>query len=180
MKWSFFRKKAEQSNREPCKQHLNETNVVKNSKPPKPDTVPGVKEGYYVDRFYSYGEDVDFVNEKKGIRKPIIREREFVNFPGVDEAVEEGKKYNKFSNDSFADWMKYVERTPIGARFYYRVEFTRPNEQGQTKILWMLQPHDTPDDDGFGMGHTPEIMLATVLDDEGNYIGPFRLDEVSW
>ncbi|MCD7922598.1 MAG: hypothetical protein LUG27_09275 [Clostridiales bacterium] len=170
MKWSFFHKNTKQNKREQYKQHSCEPTVAEHPKPSKPDTVPGVKEGYYVDRFYSYGEDVDFVNEKKGVRKPIIREHAFVDFPGVDEAVEEGKKYNKFSNGSFADWMHYVERTPINARLHYRVEFSQPNEQGQTRILWMLQPHDTPDDDGFGMGDTPEIMLATMLDDNGNYI----------
>lgn len=44
------------------------------------DSVPGVKEGYFVDRFYSYGEPVDFVNEKMGIRTPIIRDHAFLNF----------------------------------------------------------------------------------------------------
>ncbi|MCD8118443.1 MAG: alpha/beta hydrolase [Lachnospiraceae bacterium] len=144
------------------------------------DNVPGVKEGYLVDRFYSYGEPVDFVNEKKGIRKPIIRNHEFVGFPGVDEATEEGRRYNKHSNRSYSDWMDFVERKPIGARFYYRVEFSRPDEQGQTRVLWMLQPHDTADENGFGMENIPEIMLAAYLDENGDYTGPFRLERVAW
>lgn len=43
--------------------------------------------------------------------------------------------------------MEDVERLPIRPRFGYRVEFSRPDEQGHTQILWMLQPHDTPDSD---------------------------------
>ncbi len=169
LKWSLF-----------CKNKKEDLKQKSSKQAAAPRTVPGIKEGYFVDRFYSYGEPVDFINEKKGIRKAIIRNHSFVNFPGVDEAVEEGRKYNRHSNESYAGWMNYVEKKPIEPRFRYRVEFSRPNEQGHTKILWMLQPHDTADDDGFGMENTPEIMLSAILDENGNYMGPFKLERVSW
>ncbi|MCD7868470.1 MAG: hypothetical protein LUG62_09875 [Clostridiales bacterium] len=179
MKWTLFHKKEKQKlYKTQSYPEYVETDQTESAKPD--DDVPGIKEGYFVDRFYSYGEPVDFINEKLDIQKPIIRNHEFMDFPGVDETVEEGRKYNRYSNSSYADWMKYVERKPVSGRFHYRVEFSRPNEQGETRVLWMLQPHDTPDDDGFGMGNTPEIMLSAYLDKKGDYLGPFRLERISW
>lgn len=44
----------------------------------------------------------------------------------------------------------------------------------------MQQPHDTPDESGFGMESIPELMLVTFLDENGDYMRPFRLESVKW
>lgn len=176
MKFSFFHKKAPATKAETPKVSPGICQPADSSS----DTAPHAKEGYFVSCSFSYGESVDFINEKHGIRKPLIRNHAFVGFPGVDETVEEGRRYNPRSGQDFSDWMKYVERTPIDGYIQYNVLFSCPDGQGQTKVLWMLQPHDTPDESGFGVENIPEITLVTFLDENGDYTGPFRLEKVAW
>ncbi len=176
MKLPLFRKKTETAKPDTLRSSPEQTKTV----PQSPDSVSHAKEGYFVDRSLSYGEPVDFINEQKGIRKPLIRNHAFVGFPGVDEAVEEGRRYNPHSNKDYSGWIKYVARTPIDGYIEYYVGLSRPDEQGQTKVSWMLQPHDTPDESGFGIENVPEIMLSTYLNENGDYTGPFWLESVKW
>ncbi|MCD8221344.1 MAG: hypothetical protein LUD07_03940 [Clostridiales bacterium] len=147
---------------------------------PSQNTVHHAKEGFFVSCSLSYGVPVNFINDQKDIYKPLIRDHAFVGFPGVDEAVEEGRRYNRHSNKNYSDWIKYVAKTPIDGYIEYYVVFSRPDEQGKTKVSWMLQSHDTPDESGFGMENVPEIMLVTYLDKNGDYTEPFRLESVKW
>lgn len=176
MKLPLFRKKPEIAKTDTPTSSSGQTKTASRS----PDPLSHAKEGYFVDRSLSYSEPVDFINGYKGIRKPLIRNHAFVGFPGVDEAVEEGRRYNRHSSKGYSDWMKYVTRTPIDGDIECYVRFSRPDEQGQTKVSWMLQPHDTPDESGFGMENVPELILVTFLDENGDYTGPFRLESVKW
>lgn len=128
-------------------------------------TKPKARKGYYVDEWLGYEKrSIYFVNEAHNICKLLVDRMTLVDFPGYEEG----------------DWLKQVCRLPVSGKSALRVEVSRFDEQGNSRILIYIQWHDTPDETGFGMENIPEIILYSILDEYGNYLHPYRLYKLSY
>ena len=132
---------------------------------PKTEHEPN-PEGYYVDRAIAYtrGHAVNFVNSALGIDRPLVRELHLLNFPGFERG----------------EWVRHMERPDFNPEYPLRVEVSAYDGQGHSRVLIYIQWHDTPDESGFGMEDTPEIVLCSTLNERGEFLHPFRLYELSW
>lgn len=120
----------------------------------------------YVDRRIAWAREhkIDFVNGELGIRRPLLRELCFVDYPGWEEG----------------SWESRAERDWYKRGGCLRCEVSPADENGHSRVLSFIQWHDTPDETGFGMEDVPEIVLYSTLDERGNFLHPFRLYRESW
>ena len=115
----------------------------------------------YVDRqiAWSREQDIDFINPALGIRMPLLRGLVFVDYPGWEGGT----------------WTAMAERDWYKRGGCLRCEVSSADENGHSRVLSFIQWHDTPDESGFGMENTPEIVLYSTLDERGRFMHPFRL-----
>ena len=128
----------------------------------------------YFNRLYSYGVNAHgdecviymIFPADRTYKKIVDKNGFFVNFPGIEN---ENVIKQFFKGDSIA---------PI---IFYRTEFWQPKDDpNRYMVLWQIQPDGRywADEDGFGAESDLEIMLYTYLDEQGNYIAPFRIYRV--
>lgn len=120
----------------------------------------------YVDRqiAWSSEQDIDFINPALGIRMPLLRGLVFVDYPGWEGGT----------------WTDMAERDWYKRGGCLRCEVSPADENGHSRVLSFIQWHDTPDESGFGMENTPEIVLYSTLDERGRFMHPFRLYRLGW
>lgn len=105
---------------------------------------------------------VEFVNEKTGKRTTIIdKNRRIVHFPGIE------------NEEKIQDMINEGSLSPsnsFGVRF-------REAENGCYEMVWVVQPDGRfwEDEDGFGAPPDDEIKLSAIIDQDGQFITPFRL-----
>ena len=112
-------------------------------------------------QWYSTGYWVYFVNEELGIRRLLLDDMGRIhNFPGIR------KK---------AFWAEKIPDNGLAPRCRYETSFTK-GEKGWI-MRWTVQPDGRywADEGGFGMENDTEVVLYAVLDDAGNFTGPFRI-----
>lgn len=105
---------------------------------------------------------VEFVNEKTGKRTTIIdKNRRIARFPGIED---EEKIQNRINEGSLSPTNSF------GVRFYEA-------EKGCYEMVWEVQPDGRfwEDEDGFGASPDDEIKLSAIIDQDGQFITPFRL-----
>lgn len=118
-------------------------------------------------RYYSPGDEVEviFTNGQKGIRRVIVDDFGVIrDFPGIEDP----------------DRVRaLLDNGSMEPKIRFRTDFCR-KEDG-IHMLWQIQPDGRywADDDGFGMENDCEVILKSVLDDEGRFTMPFRLYEVN-
>ena len=100
-------------------------------------------------------------NERKKIKKFIIKNHKIVDYPGVINTEE-----------WISDWTSKKELTNW---VRYRTEF-QAQDNGTIKMIWQIQPDGRywADEGGFGMENDEEINLYSYLDDEGRFLQPFQ------
>lgn len=143
--------------------------VVKTVPPKKPE--PKRTESVYLTATVTFGmhpyrgadEDssVFFVDENRGIRKPIIDSvGNIQNFPGI-------------IKEDF--WVKHVAPNYLKQQVRFRSDFEK-RDNGWI-FLWQLQPDGWywADEGGFGAENDSEVVLYTYLDLNGDFTGPFRI-----
>ena len=118
-------------------------------------------------RYYSPGDEIGviFTNAEKGICRVIVDEQGVIrDFPGIEDPER---------------IRSLLDNGSMEPRIRFRTDFCR-KEDG-IHMLWQIQPDGRywADDDGFGMENDCEVILKSVLDDEGRFTMPFRLYEVN-
>lgn len=115
---------------------------------------------------YSYGEEILFISDRTGkVKKIVDRKATIVHFPGI---VRE------------KTWTVALEEdTSLEPVIRYRSEFEKYDEHTYI-IIWQVQPDGRywEDEDGFGASSAAEICLYALLDEDGNYKGPFQVYKV--
>lgn len=104
--------------------------------------------------------EIEFINNKTGVRKLIVDNDGFiVDFPGI----EHPKVVKQFSNG------------PIGNRINYISEIMLVD--GQYALIWQIQPDGKywADDSGFGSNNDVSLYLYARLDESGRYIEKFKI-----
>ncbi len=114
-------------------------------------------DGYYVNEYYvadNRPNDVYFTSPVTGRVKQLTNGLMLLDFPGVREG----------------SWTKYAypNTLPVTQKSAERIEFSKPDEQGQTRVIIWIQWSDRDDND-------PEITLYSLLDENGCYQAPFEL-----
>ena len=109
---------------------------------------------------------VIFVNRAKDIRKLVIKNNEFVGFPGIENPELIMPHYKEDS-----DIEPYL-------RFGSSCEYSAKEQR--CVIYWTIQPDGRyyADSDGFGGENQDEITLYIYVDDEGDYVGKFRIKNI--
>ncbi|MBP3854779.1 MAG: hypothetical protein IK990_04070 [Ruminiclostridium sp.] len=109
---------------------------------------------------------VIFVNRAKDIRKLVIKNNEFVGFPGIENPELIIPHYKEGQ-----DIEPYV-------RFGSSCEYSAKEQR--CVIYWTIQPDGRyyADSDGFGGENQDEITLYIYIDDEGDYVGKFRIESI--
>lgn len=120
----------------------------------------------YVDNpiAWNINQSIDFVNPALDIRRPLLRRLSFVDYPGWEDG----------------SWMEQAERDWYKRGGCLRCEVSPADENGHSRVLSFIQWHDTPDESGFGMENTPEIVLWSTLNERGEFLHPFRLYRLGW
>ncbi len=139
--------------------------IFKKKTPPPPPEPKKIR--YPFTEWVTFGEDVDFIDEKTWVRKPIVKDRVIVNFPGFDE-------------EDKAKWIcKWVSGEKPKNDIRFRTEFSRCAED-EYVMLWEIQPDGRywGDSNGFGMEHDLEIVLYSKINKKGNFTMPFKLYEL--
>ncbi len=110
-----------------------------------------------------------FVDENKGIRKYIIKEMDFIDFPGI----ENEKEISKISKIG-----KRIVEGALKPNIYYGCDFELLSD-GRILMEWTLQPDGRywEDEDGFGGTNDIEITLYSHIDINGNFVEPFKIIE---
>lgn len=136
---------------------------------------PEVPKRYPFTQWYTFGmhlykradEDptVEFVEEKTGKRKTIVDEKgRIVGFPGIEKG----------------SWMNALEsERRLEPVIRFRTEFECCKGNGYM-MIWQVQPDGGywEDEDGFGMEPDEEVRLYALLDEKGDFTGPFRIYNV--
>ena len=118
---------------------------------------------FFIDTTERY---VIFVNRAKDIRKLVIKNNEFVGFPGIENPELIMPHYKECS-----DIEPYL-------RFGSSCEYSAKEQR--CVIYWTIQPDGRyyADSDGFGGENQDEITLYIYVDDEGDYVGKFRIKSI--
>lgn len=110
---------------------------------------------------YGRGEPVYFIDESRGIQKPIVDlDGNICNFPG-------------FAQENL--WVSQVDPCYLKPLIRFRTSFGLRG--GRLIMLWEIQPDGRywEDEDGFGGTSDAEVTLYTFLDENGDFTGPFRV-----
>ena len=110
---------------------------------------------------YGSGEPVYFIDESRGIQKPIVDlDGNICSFPGF---VQEDL------------WVSQVDPCYLKPLIRFCTSFERRG--GRLIMLWEIQPDGRywEDEDGFGGTSDAEVTLYTFLDENGDFTGPFRV-----
>lgn len=110
---------------------------------------------------FGRGEPVYFIDESRGIRKPIVDlNGNICNFPG-------------FAQEDL--WVSQVDSCYLKPLIRFCTSF---GPRGNRLIMrWEIQPDGRywEDEDGFGGTSDEEVTLYTFLDENGDFTGPFRV-----
>lgn len=114
--------------------------------------------------YRSYGEKVsiEFDNAERGIHKQIIDDGgRILRFPGIIQ-------------EEF--WIKKINMGSLEPVVRYRSSF-QTIENGNYRMLWQIQPDGRywEDEDGFGAESDAEILLYADIDQNGDFLGPFKI-----
>lgn len=117
--------------------------------------------------YRSRGEKVsiEFDNAERGIHKQIIDDGgRILQFPGIIQ-------------EEF--WIKKINMGSLEPVVRYRSSFESLGN-GKYRMLWQIQPDGRywEDEDGFGAESDEEISLYADIDQDGNFLGPFRIYEL--
>ena len=107
--------------------------------------------------------EIIFENTKTGIKRMIVDDDGRIQgFPGI----------------AHPDVVSAYCKGRIGDQIRYRTEIREVD--GQYALVWQIQPDGEywQDGDGFGRNMDDEIDLYARLDENGNFIEPFRLYEI--
>jgi len=107
--------------------------------------------------------EVSFVNQKTGESRQIVDNRGNIrNFPGIVKADGWTKKLTN-------------ERC-LSPVVRFRTSFEKWDATRYI-MLWQIQPDGRywADEDGFGMENDEEIVLYSFIDQNGQFMGPFRI-----
>ena len=110
---------------------------------------------------YGRGEPVYFIDESRGIQKPIVDlDGNICNFPGF---VQEDL------------WVSQVD--PCYLKPLIRFRTSCGQRDGRLIMYWEIQPDGRywEDEDGFGGTSDAEVTLYTFLNENGDFTGPFRV-----
>lgn len=110
---------------------------------------------------YGRGEPVYFIDESRGIQKPIVDlDGNICNFPGF---VQEDL------------WVSQVDPCYLKPLIRFRTSFGQ--RDGRLIMYWEIQPDGRywEDEDGFGGTSDAEVTLYTFLNENGDFTGPFRV-----
>ena len=110
---------------------------------------------------YGRGEPVYFIDESRGIQKPIVDpDGNICSFPGF---VQEDL------------WVSQVDPCYLKPLIRFCTSFERRGDR--LIMLWEIQPDGRywEDEDGFGGTSDAEVTLYTFLDENGDFTGPFRV-----
>lgn len=136
----------------------------------EPEIYPFTKWSTFGNHLYrTENEDprVEFVNKETGERKLIVDYFGRIhNFPGIirEECwVEHYKSKNKL----------------VSPVIRFRTDFERYDDEKYI-MIWEIQPDGEywSDDDGYGMKNDEEIRLYAFIDENGDFITPFRVYNV--
>lgn len=139
--------------------------------PPKPAPEPEREiPGPHLNRYHTFGAnacygpgegpDVVFLYPEKGIRRVIVNEQgEIENFPGLSE-----------------DAARRTGDVRFDRHIRFRTDFEH-RWDGKLLMIWEIQPDGCyyGDDGGFGMEHGVEIRLYALIDERGEFTGPFEI-----
>ena len=114
--------------------------------------------------YRSRGEKVsiEFDNAKRGIHKQIIDDSgRILQFPGIIQ-------------EEF--WIKEINMGSLEPVVRYRSSFQTIGN-GNYRMIWQIQPDGRywEDEDGFGAESDAEIELYADIDEDGNFLGPFKI-----
>lgn len=115
-------------------------------------------------RYRSPGErcDVEYVDERLGIRKSIVDNKgNIIGFPGIEKG----------------DWMKFLSSSKcLKPVVKFRTEFEEYDDTHYI-MIWEVQPDGRywEDEDGFGGTDDMEVCLYALIDHAGCFTGPFRI-----
>lgn len=123
--------------------------------------------GSNLNTWYTYGAreketaTVVFTNQSRGIRKTIVDNGKICNFPGI-----EGQE----------QFEKELGEGRLAPQICYRTDFSK-RDDGRILMIWEVQPDGMywADEDGFGAENDLEIRLYSYIDENGNFMHPFRL-----
>ncbi len=111
---------------------------------------------------FDNGDEI-FLCDSNGVRIKVIVEKngEIVDFPGVTEEEIWASELGEGSTSPFVR---------------YRTEFERC-DNNRWRMLWKIQPDGRywNDCDGFGGTSDSEIILYTYIDENGNFLSPFKV-----
>lgn len=119
---------------------------------------------YKLNNWYTYGRDDEIIlTYNNGRSKKVIIDNNgrIINFPGVVEDE---------------SWIGELNEGSISPYIRYRSEFTICKD-GNYMMLWQIQPDGRywADGDGFGSNHDAEIILYSYINNEGQFLQPFRI-----
>lgn len=131
-----------------------------------------VPEKYPFTRWYTHGDhmyrysgeraDVEFVNETTGKRVLLVDNKGIIqNFPGIVKG----------------EWT-----TALTTKYYlhpqvrFRSDFEKRDDETYM-MIWQVQPDGRywADDGDFGMENDLEVRLYALIDNDGNFKGPFEI-----
>lgn len=158
---------------------IHKKSSVENKAAAKPATPIQVNQPEYDFTTPGYSQHVTFGRNRDGevaavvLNKPdedyhkiIVNNKGcFENFPGIIQGKWTSYIEGKFDFDS--------------GNICFRTSFQRLKKGGH-RCLWEIQPDGRywADDDGFGMRNDSEIILYADLDENGNFLSPFRIYEI--
>lgn len=108
-----------------------------------------------------FDRNIIFTNISKGIIKRIIVNRNFCNFPGIEDEDEVSRYIGEGSLKPYIRYRSIFEKMP----------------DDKIMMIWQVQPDGRfwEDDDGFGGSNDPEVHLYSCLDSNGKFTSPFKI-----
>ncbi|MCM1113449.1 MAG: hypothetical protein NC399_09370 [Muribaculum sp.] len=140
----------------------NQEQAVQNPEPERPPFTRWLTFGNHMYRRAGERCDVEFIDNRLGIRKTIVDNRgNILDFPGI----ERGK------------WMECLEsENCLRPVVQFRTDFQKYDDQHYI-MIWEVQPDGRywEDSDGFGGTSDMEVCLYALIDHAGCFTGPFRI-----
>lgn len=140
----------------------NQKHTVPNSEPEHPPFTRWVTYGNHMYRSSGERCDVEFIDNRLGIRKTIVDNNgNIIDFPGIEKG----------------EWTKFIKSEySLQPVIRFRTDLGKFDDKHYI-MIWEVQPDGRywEDEDGFGGTSDIEICLYALIDHRGCFIGPFRI-----
>lgn len=136
--------------------------TVQDSEPEHPPFTRWLTFGNHMYRRDGERCDVEFIDNRLGIRKTIVDNKgNIIDFPGIEKG----------------EWMEFIEsENYLRSVIRFRTDFRKYDDKHYI-MIWEVQPDGRywEDDDGFGGTSDIEVCLYALIDHTGCFTGPFRI-----